>query len=177
MTAKAHLASAEGGYWLPLMTRIILVLFVAAGASLTACSSGGSTVSRSRLASGYLTQTGGVAFFHLRRHGNDFDGSAQRAMIEGEPPYARVRELSGSVSGTINGSRMTLETTGIEDQCATSSPCSGQFSPSTLTLNVPQSDGTLGAVEFRAATTTDYNNAVSQLNAQLAQANQTESGR
>jgi hypothetical protein len=98
-------------------------------------------------------------------------------MIEGEPPYARVRELSGSVSGTINGSRMTLETTGIEDQCATSSPCSGQFSPSTLTLNVPQSDGTLGAVEFRAATTTDYNNAVSQLNAQLAQANQTESGR
>ena len=89
--------------------------------------SSGSTVSKSRLAPGYLTQTGGVAFLQLRRHGNDFDGSAQRAMIEGEPPYARVRELSGSVSGTINGSRVTLATTGIEDQCATGSLCSGQF--------------------------------------------------
>jgi hypothetical protein len=159
------------------MRRIVLVLIVAFGASLTACDSGGSSLSKSRLASGYLTQTGGVAFLQLRRHGNDFDGSAQRAMIDGEPPYARVRELSGSVSGTINGSRVTLATTGIEDQCAPGSLCSGQFSASTLTLNVPQSDGTLGAVEFRAATRADYNDAVSQLNAQLAQANRAELGR
>jgi hypothetical protein len=157
-----------------LVRRIILVLIIILGASMTACGSGGSSISRSRLASGYLTQTGGVAFLQLRQHGNNFDGSAQRAMIEGEPPYARVRELSGSVSGTINGSRVTLATTAIEDQCATWSPCSGQVSVSTLTLNVPQSDGTFGAVEFRAATRADYNNAVTHLNAQLAQANQAE---
>jgi hypothetical protein len=159
------------------MRRISLVLLVAVGASLTACGSGGSTVSKSRLASGYITQTGGLAFFRLNRHGNEFRGSAQRAMVEGEPPYARVRDLSGSVSGTINGSRVTFETTGIDDQCATWNPCSGRLSASTLTLQVPQSDGTSGAVEFRAATATDYNNAVSQLNAQLAQANNAESDR
>jgi hypothetical protein len=114
---------------------------------------------------GYLlTAPDAVVYLQWHSDGNGgFSGTALSAATTGTPPNATVTPQTTSIYGQINGTAFTLDINGHTDQ--------GVLSGDTLTLNVVQNDGSIGATTYRRATDADYNNALTQLQRTAQDAN------
>ena len=97
--------------------------------------------------------------------GGDLSGTYQYADLSGQAPSEQVSSSSGNLTGTLNGTAITMSIGLSQDLYGTLS--SGQ-----LTLNVPQQDGTIQAVTCRQASIDDWNKAVGALNSRAGSDNQ-----
>src|SRR5205807_1547724 len=141
------------------------------GGILAACGGGttaqiGST--QALLAPGYLaTSPQAVDFIQWTRQGGSFSGSFSAVYANGTPPNETTQPRQGTASGSIDGSRVSVNVSGP-------APDFGNLSNGTLIINFPQRDGTLMATTFRPGTADDYNRAVLALRDQAASANAAE---
>lgn len=94
---------------------------------------------------------------------NDLDGALTGAYtyteLSGSAPNEKVSPSSTTLTGTRDGSSITLSL----DVLFARQPLSGTVSGKTLTLNVPQTDGSLQAATCRAGTLEEWNDFVGQL--------------
>ena len=95
-------------------------------------------------------------------------GTYQFAQLSGQTPSEQVSSNSGGLSGTLNGTALTVS-------IGLSQALYGTLSGSQLSLNVPQSDGTIQAATCNRAAISDWNNAVRSLTSQASTNNSTAS--
>jgi hypothetical protein len=95
----------------------------------------------------------------------DLSGTYQDAELSGTAPSEQVTTNSGNLSGTLNASG------GITLSIGFSQPLYGTITSGQLTLNVPQSDGTIQPDACTSASLNDWNNSVSGLQNQVASDN------
>lgn len=100
-----------------------------------------------------------------RQSSENLSGTYQSAQLSGQAPSEQVSANSGDLSGTLDGTAVTL-TVGL------SQPLYGTLSGGKLSLNVPQSDGTIQTATCNQASISDWNNTVAALNSQAAGDNQ-----
>lgn len=116
--------------------------------------------------SGYLAkETGAVVFIQWSQSGNNLSGSAQVEALSGSPPNQSVSTNTISVSGQLEGSTITLSFSG-------GTKVFGTLSGGAFTVNFPQSDGSLAPVTFTAATATQFNQALANLQGNTGSSNQ-----
>jgi hypothetical protein len=97
--------------------------------------------------------------------GGYLSGTYQDARLTGTAPQEQVTSGSGQLSGSISGSGITLN-------IGFSTPVYGTVNSSSVTLNVPQQDGTIQPVTCPASDLTHWNKAVAALNQQASRDNQ-----
>jgi hypothetical protein len=100
-----------------------------------------------------------------RDSSGDLSGTYENAQLSGQAPSQQVSANNGELSGTLDGSAITL-TVGF------SQPLYGSLSNGQLALNVPQSDGTIQAGTCNQSSLSDWNKAVAALNSQADSNNQ-----
>lgn len=106
-----------------------------------------------------------------RENSGDLSGTYQSVQVSGQALSEEVSSNSGGLSGTLDGTAITLS-------IGLSQPLYGSLSDGQLSLNVPQSNGTIQTATCRQASIADWNKEVaalsSQVNADNQQANQAE---
>lgn len=151
--------------------RLLAVVIVV---TLTAaCSAGGSPAAHARashatqpVGSGYLaTDSNSVAFIQWVDDHGTVSGSAQIVGTQGTAPKLTLTSTTERVTGTVDGSTLHISFDGAPDTF-------GTVAGSRVTLNFPQSDGTLASTTFRKASTSAFDDAVSKLRAAVARSNQ-----
>jgi hypothetical protein len=90
-------------------------------------------------------------------------GTATGAAESGTPPHARVSGSSIPLSGTKNGSTVTLTFTVPGFFGSSQKQVNGSLNGGTLTLQITQADGTIKDLTFVKANTSSYNSAVAAL--------------
>jgi hypothetical protein len=116
--------------------------------------------------SGYLAKgSNAVIFIQWTQSAQHISGSAQVETLSGTPPNASVSTQTISVAGQLNGSTITLSFNG-------GTKVFGTLSGGSFTVNFPQSDGSLSPVTFTAATATQFNQALSNLQGNTGSADQ-----
>jgi hypothetical protein len=93
-------------------------------------------------------------------------GTYESAQLSGQAPSEQVNSSSGELSGTLNGTAITLS-------IGLSQSLYGTLSNGQLTLNVPQSDGTIRAGTCNQSSLSDWNKAVTSLSSQASSDNDT----
>ena len=101
-----------------------------------------------------------------RDSSGDLSGTYENAQLSGQAPSQQVSANNGELSGTLDGSAITL-TVGF------SQPLYGSLSNGQLALNVPQSDGTIQAGTCTQATISQWNNTIASLNGTASSDNNT----
>lgn len=91
-------------------------------------------------------------------------GSYEYSSVNGQAPQEQVSSNSGNLSGTLNGSAISLSI-GLQQ------PLYGTLDGGQLTLNVPQSDGSFQAGTCNAGSLSDWNSAVAALDSQVSSDN------
>jgi hypothetical protein len=114
---------------------------------------------------GYLNVIQGSVGFLLFGSAES-SGTFYSAQATGMPPRANVAVSTEPFTDEVHGSSLTLHISGHTDY--------GTIRADGLTLNVLQSDGSLQAIAYSAATPSDYNAALTQLKAAVASANNAE---
>ncbi len=140
-----------------------LIVILALSLSLAACAAAGtSTGSTGSLSGGWLhSYSNAVEFFQLTVNGSQVTGQEQEEYATNDtPPY--LRQSSSTVSGTFNGSQVTLTFSIYGFPVRT---YAGTYGSNALTLTVPDQSGYLQSVEYQPASTDGYNNAVQQVQA------------
>jgi hypothetical protein len=100
-----------------------------------------------------------------RDSGGYLSGTYQYANLSGQAPSEQVSSNSGNLTGTLNGTAITMS-------IGLSQDLYGTLSGGQLTLNVPQQNGTIQAVTCSQASIDDWNKAVGALNSQAGSDNQ-----
>ena len=95
----------------------------------------------------------------------DLSGTYQYANLSGQGPSEQVSSSSGNLTGTHDGTAVTMSIGFSQDLY-------GTLSDGQLTLNVPQQDATIKAVTCRQASIDDWNKAIGALNSQAGSDNQ-----
>jgi hypothetical protein len=112
--------------------------------------------------SGYVAGNGTDAVvFQLSRTGNSVSGEMQWAEAKGAPPA--IQSGSVPVSGTIEGTRWTSSGDAVQIEFGYHRYV-GTISASTLSLNMPQSDGSLALHQFHIAPLSQFNSDVATIN-------------
>lgn len=93
-------------------------------------------------------------------------GTYQDATISGTTPQEQVNTSQGDLGGTTSSSGGITLNIGTETWY-------GKVSGPSVTLNVPQTDGSIQPVTCSQAAVSDWNSAVSQLNGQVTSGNNT----
>ena len=159
-----------------------VALFAIAAGLLAACATGTAATSSTSqgssqppattappVGSGYLaTGSNFMEFIQWNDNGGNLVGSLQAVSTSGQSPNLTTTSDRGSVTGSLNGSSLSLSFDG-------GAPAFGTLSGGSFTLNIPQSDGTLAPVTFQGATAAQFNDDVSELHGRVNQANQTAS--
>lgn len=150
------------------MKKVAVGAIVVGGLALAGCSSGvaSPTSGASRpphsggsasIGSGYLaTNSAEVTFIQLTQNGHDLNGTEDDAIVSGSAPDAQINTSSVSVVGSLKGTGVTLSFNG-------SNPQFGRLGSGTLSIEVPQSDGSLANITFHEATVAQYNVALNNL--------------
>jgi len=140
---------------------VFALLFLVSGCG----SSQSSNNSTGSLSGGWLhSYSNSVDFLQLAVVGSQISGTVQYASIEGPQPH--LNQVNTSVSGTFNGQQVTLTVSYWNFPVAT---YSGNYANDTLTMTVPNQDGSLSTADYNHASIDDYNNAVQQLQQSLNQ--------
>ena len=100
-----------------------------------------------------------------RDDSGDLNGTYEFAQLSGQAPSEQVSSNSGELSGTLDGTAITLN-------IGLSQPLYGSLSGSQLSLNVPQSDGTIQASTCNQSSLSDWNSKVAALGSQASGDNQ-----
>jgi hypothetical protein len=95
----------------------------------------------------------------------DLSGTYEDAQLSGQAPSQQVSADNGELSGTLDGTAITLSV-------GFSQPLYGTLSGSQLTLNVPESNGTIQASTCNQSSLSEWNKAVAALNGQVGSDNQ-----
>jgi hypothetical protein len=134
----------------PSRTAITRVLLILSGFVLTGC---GATTSFSAAGSASSSPVTGAepgvdtylcsgstndTLLQWRNSDGELSGTYENAQLTGQAPAEQVNSNSGDLSGTLNGTAITLN-------IGLSQPRYGTLTSGQLTLNVPQSDGTIQA--------------------------------
>ncbi len=165
---------------------IAIVLLVAAGVALglrssdssttattattkqasSSASSATTTTTTPAVGDGYLAEGQDyVVFLQWNNAGGQLSGSAQEITASGQPPKESVSTNTLPITGTLSESSISLSFSG--------SPQSfGTIEGNSVTLNVPQSDGSLAPITFNSAPATSFNMAVASLRSSVGSANQ-----
>ena len=106
-----------------------------------------------------------VAFLLASNHDGLLSGSLQISQLKTQGDQTVVKGTTYEVHGTVDGERVSLTVD-------SSPPWSGRLHSSVLTLNIPQPDGSLGALEMHPATVAEFNDAVGVLRDSAASNNQ-----
>lgn len=115
--------------------------------------------------SGWLSSSGNeVDFFQWTQNGLSLEGNLTYVQLRGQAPQETSRSQVVPANGAIQGSQVTLSVNGGTQMF-------GTLNGDTLTLNIPQSGGTLAPESFSQASTAQYNQAVSALVSQAVDAN------
>ncbi len=115
--------------------------------------------------SGWLSSSGDeVDFFQWTQNGLSLEGNLTYVQLRGQAPQETSRSQVVPVNGAIQGAQVTLSVNGGTQMF-------GTLNGDTLTLNIPQSGGTLAPESFNQASTAQYNQAVSALVSQAVDAN------
>jgi hypothetical protein len=115
---------------------------------------------------GYLASTNdGVIFIQWTQTGDMLSGTAEDDTLSGSPPNQTVATDTITVSGQVNKSQISLSFNG-------GASVFGTLSGGSFTVNFPQTDGSLAAITFRAASATQFNQALSNLQSNTGSANQ-----
>jgi hypothetical protein len=93
-------------------------------------------------------------------------GSYEYSSLRGQAPQEQVSSNSGDLSGTLNGTAISLSI-GLQQ------PLYGTLDGGQLTLNVPQSDGSFQAGTCDSGSLSDWNSAVAALDSQVTSDNNT----
>jgi hypothetical protein len=137
-----------------------------ATASQSSSGANSNTDNSGAVGTGYLaTESDGVIFLQWTQTGNELSGSAQYDTLQGTPPNATVNTQTISVTGSLNGSQITLSFNGGAEVF-------GTISGGSFTVNFPQRDGQLAPVQFAAATAPQFNQALARLQGNTGSANQ-----
>lgn len=125
------------------------------------------TTAPSAVGSGYLaTGSGYAAFIQWNRQASGgVSGTLQLATTSGQPPSEQRSTDTISVLGSIHGSSISVSFDGHPQTF-------GTITNGSFTLDLPQTDGSLGAVTFNRATASDFNLALSRLSTSVQGANQ-----
>jgi hypothetical protein len=99
-----------------------------------------------------------------RQDGSDLTGTYELAQLAGTAPSEQVSSNHGGLSGTLDGQAVTLSV-------GFSQPLYGRLADSTLTLNVPQQDGTIQAATCSQAGIAAWNKTVASLDSQASSDN------
>jgi hypothetical protein len=94
-------------------------------------------------------------------------GSMQQVTSTGTPPSEQATNSTLTLSGTLRGSALIVT-------FKFSPETSGTLTAKGFTLDIPQADGTLAPLAFRAATAVQFNSAVTALQTRIAQSNTKE---
>lgn len=161
------------------MARLLVTgttLVVAAGMALSGCSRPSRAPSTAN-ATNPPIETSQTTFIcsdstaaNLLQWSNDhgaLTGSFTESRLSGSAPNEVVSSDNAAMTGTLNGSAITLNVSVL----FFTQPLSGTLVGSTLTLNMPQSDGALQAATCQAATLQQWNELVGQLGNQADTAN------
>lgn len=153
------------------MNRLAVLAFGGAGVlMLAACGPGGFATSPANspvagtepglstyLCPGVTSDT----LLQWRDSDGSLSGTYESAQLSGQAPQEQVSSDSGELSGSLDGTAITLN-------IGVSQPLYGTLSGSRLTLNVPRSDGTLQADTCSQASLNDWNKTVVSLNSQAS---------
>ncbi len=104
-------------------------------------------------------------FIQWTDNNGELSGSAQEVWTDGQAPDMEATNETFNVLGTLNGSAITL----TFDRGA---QVFGTMSLDGFTVDFPQNDGTLAAVTFESTSAAQYNDAVTNLDQQVDEANQ-----
>ena len=116
--------------------------------------------------SGYLAVgTGWVAFLQWNDQAGLLSGTSQLVTTTGTPPNESTSTQTTSFTGSVHGSQIAVSFNGKPQTF-------GTIANGSVTLDTPQSDGTLAPITFRAASANSYNKAVSTLTGEVDTANQ-----
>jgi hypothetical protein len=153
-------------------------LAVAAAAALTlaACGSGGAVHATSSATSPVAGAEPGVTTYlcsgtglddllQWRNSNGDLSGTYEEAQLSETAPSEQVSSNSGSLRGTLNGNQLTLSIGSSQDLYR---PVSG----GQLSLNVPQSDGSMQAATCDQSSLSRWNTVVSALDGKAGSDNQ-----
>ena len=143
---------------------------VTAGSAATSAGSAASPASSvpAAVGSGYLASGSGfIDFIQWTDHAGDLSGTAQTIGVQGSPPDTSTQSQTIPLTGSLNGSTLSVSFDGNPQTF-------GTISDGSFTLNFPQSDGSLGAVTFSAASASAFNQDLALLQAEISTANQNE---
>jgi hypothetical protein len=152
---------------------VVIVLFAAhfassSGPSTIAVGGASTPTSGEPVGGGYIaTGDGFVEFIQWTDNDGNLTGAIQAVTTTNQPPREQTSSNTVSVTGTLQGSTLSITFDGQPAEF-------GTMSGNGFTLNVPQSDGSLASVSFRAANATDFNSAVAAFDQNVHAANQTE---
>ncbi len=161
--------------------RPILVLAIAAAGLLGTACGGGASAGNSNpqtaggsagttvppVGSGYLASASNfVDFVQWNDDNGNLTGSAQSVDASGQAPNLTTTNRTLVVTGTLNGSSLSLSFDGA-------ALTFGTLSGGSFTMNFPQPGGTLAPLTFQSASATEFNDDVAKLGRQITQANQT----
>lgn len=125
-----------------------------------------STTSPPPSGSGYLsTQADDVLFLQWNDSNGALAGTLQDVTVSGSPPDASASSNTVNVTGSLNGQTISLSFGGGPLHF-------GTLSGGSFTIDVPQSNGTLGGLTFVQASASSFNGAVAKLQDDISQADQ-----
>ena len=157
---------------------LVTTLFVAALLVVCSCSSTGEASRSSELTGenngpnnndqgGYLaTSSDGVTFVQWSESGNSIEGFLQNLYVATDAegiPQVQSEELG--FSGTLDGGEVSM----TFSELGTSRTWTGTLEGDTLTLTIPDGDGTLSTLRAQAATVEDYNEEAQEFRQRVAQ--------
>jgi hypothetical protein len=144
----------------------ILGVAVLGGVTATAAISSSGTPGEPGVAT-YLCQAStNDILLQWRSDGSDLSGTYEHVQLSGQAPAEQVSSNSGDLSGTLDGTAITLS-------IGLSQPLYGTLSGSQLTLNVPQQGGTIQPGTCTQSDITSWNHVVASLNSRAASDNAT----
>jgi hypothetical protein len=170
-----------GGFRCPARRSGYAIASAFAAASLTACSgvtgpgsitgtgTGSSATSHAPAAEPGMTVfvcpgTTSALLLQWQDGNGSLSGTYESSSLSGQAPDEQVSPESGDLSGTLNGSAISLSI-GLQQ------PLYGTLDGTQLTLNVPQPDGSLQAATCNSGSLSDWNSAVAALDSQAASDN------
>ena len=118
---------------------------------------------------GYLaTGASFVDFIQWNNSSGNLSGSEQTVNTTGNTPNLSTTSGTFRVTGSLDGSTISLSFDGSNGGAAVF----GTATEESVVLNFPQSDGTLAPITFLKADAAQFNNAVTQLQGAIQEANQ-----
>jgi hypothetical protein len=149
--------------------RILIILTMAA--ALAGCSSaaGSPTAGKAVAQNATPASEPGIATYLCRfsngdlllqwTNGNSYiTGTYQDAALSGSPPQESVNTTQGSLSGNVSGSGITLD--------VGTATWYGTITGSSVTVNIPQQDGTIQPAACDQSSVSGWNDAIASLNSQ-----------